>query len=307
MGVDDLDRLELPDLAKRLLATPLVARLVDLSLDEDLGRGDVTTELLVDPQRRGVFRVVARESGVLAGIPIIESILRKRAGASRFKVLLADGSAFVRGDAVLEVEGPFRALLPLERTILNLLGRLSGVATRTARFVEAAAGTDAQICDTRKTTPGLRLPEKYAVRCGGGSLHRIDLAEAMLVKDNHLAALDPDAFAERVAEASTAARRERSVRFVEVEVDSLEQFDRLLALPAGTIDVVLLDNMDEPTLREAVARRDARCPELLLEASGGIMLETVARIAATGVDRISCGSLTKDAFWIDFGLDEVVP
>lgn len=305
MGVDDLDRLELPDLAKRLLATPLVARLVDLSLDEDLGRGDVTTELLVDPQRRGTFRIVARESGVLAGIPIVESIMRKRAGASRFKVLLADGSTFVRGDAVLEVEGPFRSLLPLERTILNLLGRLSGVATRTARFVEAVAGTKAQICDTRKTTPGLRLPEKYAVRCGGGSLHRIDLSEAMLVKDNHLAALDPAAFVERVADASLAARRERSVRFVEVEVDSLEQFDRLLTLPPGTIDVALLDNMDEATLREAVARRNARSPELLLEASGGIVLESVARIAATGVDRISCGSLTKDAFWIDFGLDEV--
>ena len=250
---------------------------------------------------------MARESGVLAGIPILESILRKRAGASRFKVLRADGSAFVRGDAVLEVEGPFRALLPLERTMLNLLGRLSGVATRTARFVEAVAGTKAQICDTRKTTPGLRLPEKYAVRCGGGSLHRIDLAEAMLVKDNHLAALDPAAFAERVADAALAARRERSVRFVEVEVDSLEQFDRLLALPEGSIDMVLLDNMDEATLREAVARRDAQRPALLLEASGGIVLESVGKIAATGVDRVSCGSLTKDAFWIDFGLDEVAP
>jgi nicotinate-nucleotide pyrophosphorylase (carboxylating) len=307
MGVDDLDRLDLPDLAKRLLATPLVARLVDLALDEDLGRGDVTTELLVDPQRRGTFRIVAREAGVLAGIPIIESIMRKRAGASRFKVLRPDGTSFVRGDAVLEVEGPIRALLPLERTILNLLGRLSGVATRTARFVEAVAGTEAQVCDTRKTTPGLRLPEKYAVRCGGGSLHRIDLAEAMLVKDNHLAALDPDSFAERVAEAALAARRERSVRFVEVEVDSLEQFDRLLALPAGAIDMVLLDNMDEATLREAVARRAARNPELLLEASGGVRLESVAKIAATGVDRVSCGSLTKDAFAIDFGLDEAAP
>lgn len=305
MAVDDLDRLELPDLAKRLLATPLVARLIDLAIDEDLGRGDVTTETLVDSALRGTMRVVAREPGVLAGMPLLESILRKRAGASRFKVLYADGGRFVAGDAVMEVEGPLRFLLPLERTMLNLLGRLSGVATRTARFVAAVEGTRAVVCDTRKTTPGLRYPEKYAVRCGGGSLHRLDLAEAMLVKDNHLAAIGSTGFAAKVVEAAAAARRERVVRFIEVEVDTLEQLDEVLTLPPGSIDVVLLDNMDAAQTREAVARRDARGDGPLLEASGGITLKSVAAVAATGVDRVACGSLTKDASSIDFGLDEV--
>jgi len=303
MAVDELDRLELPALAKRLLATPLVARLLDLAVDEDLGRGDITTELFVAPDRRGAGAIVARGPGVLSGLPMLEIVLRKRAGATRFKALKNDGERFEAGEAVLELEGPLRAILPLERTLLNLLGRLSGVATRTARFVAAVEGTDAVVCDTRKTTPGLRMPEKYAVRCGGGSLHRLDLAEALLVKDNHVAATSPDRFASRVAEVAAAARRDRSVRFVEVEVDTLEQLDRMLELPEGTIDLVLLDNMDAEELREAVRRRNDVRPSVRLEASGGVTLKSVAATAATGVERVACGSLTRDAVWIDFGLD----
>ncbi len=303
MAVDELDRIELPDLAKRLLGTPLVARLLDLAIDEDLGRGDITTELFVDPSRRAAGAIVARGPGVLAGVPLLEIVLRKRAGATRFKALKADGDRFEAGDPVLELEGPLRGILPLERTMLNLLGRLSGVATRTARFVAAVEGSGAVVCDTRKTTPGLRMPEKYAVRCGGGTLHRLDLAEAMLVKDNHVASATPDRFAAKVAEVAAAARRDRSVRFVEVEVDTLEQLDRILDLPEGTVDLVLLDNMDDATLREAVARRDQVRPGVRLEASGGVTLKSVAATAATGVERVACGSLTRDAVWIDFGLD----
>jgi nicotinate-nucleotide pyrophosphorylase (carboxylating) len=303
MGLDTLDRLPLPVLAKRLLGHPLTSRLIDLAIDEDLGRGDVTTELLVDPTRTAAGAVVAREGGVLAGLPLLETILRKRGGTASFRALRSDGDRFEAGDAVLEVAGPLRALLPLERTMLNLLGALSGVATRTATFVAAVKGTRALVCDTRKTTPGLRMAEKYAVRCGGGSVHRLDLSEAMLVKDNHLIALDPTSFATRVAEAALRARRERGVRFVEVEVDTLEQLDPLLVLPAGSIDAVLLDNMTPALLRAAVERRDAAMLELSLEASGGVTLESIRSIAESGVDRISCGSLTRDRVWIDFGLD----
>jgi len=303
MGVTDLDRLDLPELAKRLLGSPLVARMLDLAIDEDLGRGDVTTELLVDARAVGKGGIAAREPGVLAGLPLLEVILRKRGGATRFRATAVDGERFVAGRTVLELEGPLRAILPLERTMLNILGRLSGVATHAARFVEATAGTKAVVCDTRKTTPGLRHAEKYAVRCGGGSLHRLDLSDAMLVKDNHLAALDPAGFAARIEQAAAKARRERAVRFVEVEVDSLAQLDRILELPPGAVDLVLLDNMNLDLLREAVRRRDAARPGLPLEASGGVTLESVAEVAATGVERVACGALTKDATSIDFGLD----
>lgn len=305
MGLDDLDRLPLPVLAKRLLGSPLTVRLLDLAIEEDLGRGDVTTELLVEPQRAARGVVAARHAGVLAGMPLCESILRKRGGTAAFRVLRADGDRFEAGEAVLEVEGPLRSILPLERTLLDLLGRLSGVATRTARFVAAAGDRPVKICDTRKTTPGLRLAEKYAVRCGGGSVHRLDLADAMLVKDNHLAGLDPAAFAARIADAAVRARRERGVRFVEVEVDSLAQLRAILDLPAGSIDAVLLDNMAPPQLREAVRLRNESLLTLPLEASGGVALESIGEIADSGVERISCGSLTRDAAWIDFGLDLV--
>lgn len=304
MGLDDLDRLPLPVLAKRLLGSPLTARLLDLAIDEDLGRGDVTTELLVDPRRTARGIVAARGGGVLAGMPLCETLLRKRGGATAFKALRSDGDRFGAGEALLELEGPLRSILPIERTLLDLLGRLSGVATRTAEFV-AAAGGAARICDTRKTTPGLRLAEKYAVRCGGGSVHRLDLSEAMLVKDNHVAGLSPIEFAGRVAEGAVRARRERGVRFVEVEVDSLAQLRALLDLPAGSIDAVLLDNMSTADLREAVRLRNESLLSLPLEASGGVTLESIGEIAATGVERISCGSLTRDAAWIDFGLDLV--
>ncbi|MEC8560489.1 MAG: nicotinate-nucleotide diphosphorylase (carboxylating), partial [Planctomycetota bacterium] len=181
--------------------------------------------------------------------------------------------------------------------------RLSGVATRTAEHVQAVSGTGVLVCDTRKTTPGLRNLEKYAVRCGGGHLHRIGLFDAMLVKDNHVGDLDPDRMAARVAEAAGAVRDASEVRFVEVEVDDLEQLDALLALPEGVVDIILLDNMPPEFLAQAVRRRDRKAPHVRLEASGGIGLDRLPAIAASGVDRVSVGGLTHSAVQLDFGLD----
>ena len=202
----------------------------------------------------------------------------------------------------MEIRGPLSAILPVERTLLNLLGRASGVATATSRFVDAVAGTGAQIVDTRKTTPGLRTIEKYAVRCVGGRLHRIGLHDAVLIKDNHLAGLG-DHFAEAVESAAMACREQMRPRFIEIEVDDLEQFEAVLDLPSGTVDIVLLDNMDLAGIRQAVARRDQRRRALLLEASGGVTMDSVRGIAETGVDRIAVGAITHSAVQIDFGLD----
>jgi nicotinate-nucleotide pyrophosphorylase (carboxylating) len=191
--------------------------------------------------------------------------------------------------------------------MLNFVGRLSGISTRTAEFVAAVAGTRAAVLDTRKTTPGLRALEKHAVRCGGGANHRIGLFDAMLVKDNHVAGLAPAAMAARVADAARRARARHALSFVEAECDDLEQFRAIVALPAGTVDIALLDNMGLDALRACVALRDASAPALKLEASGGVRLETVRAIAETGIDRISVGALTHSAPCLDVGLDIETP
>jgi nicotinate-nucleotide pyrophosphorylase (carboxylating) len=202
----------------------------------------------------------------------------------------------------MELRGPLAAILPVERTLLNLLGRASGVATMTARFVDAVAGTGTVIVDTRKTTPGLRMIEKYAVRSGGGGLHRIGLYDAVLVKDNHIAGLG-EGYVEAIEAAAMACREQMRPRFIEVEVDRLEQLDAILALPSGIIDIILLDNMDLAAMREAVEAKNQRRRGLLLEASGGITLDSVRAVAETGVDRIAGGAITHSAVQIDFGLD----
>jgi nicotinate-nucleotide pyrophosphorylase (carboxylating) len=187
--------------------------------------------------------------------------------------------------------------------MLNFATLLSGNATIAARFVDETRGTRATICDTRKTLPGLRTLQKYATRCGGATLHRIGLFDAVLLKDNHLESFGGDDLAERVRAAASRARAQRTVAFVECEVDSLDQLDRLLTLESGVLDMILLDNMDPAMLAEAVRRRDARAPHILLEASGGVRLDTVRRIALSGVDRISVGAITHSAPALDLGLD----
>jgi nicotinate-nucleotide pyrophosphorylase (carboxylating) len=275
--------------------------LLDLALEEDLGTdGDVTTRLLIPPDQCGAAILVARKAGVIAGLPAARGVFQRV--DSGLEISAADDGASVQpGDRLMIVRGRMASILAGERTALNFVQRLSGVATLTRRYVEQVAGLSVKLLDTRKTTPGWRLLEKYAVRCGGGHNHRVGLYDAILIKDNHLAALGPGP--EAVSEAVLRARSQSGRGLiVEVEVDNLDQLDRaLLARP----EIVLLDNMSLEDLREAVRRRKSVAPEVLLEASGGVNLKTVRDIAETGVDRISVGALTHSAVALDIGLDDL--
>ena len=269
-------------------------RLVDLALAEDLGAfGDRTSRALIPPEQLGRAAFVARTGGVVAGLPAAAMVCAKL----NFTAMLDDGTTVERSTVIATVAGSLREILAAERTALNFLQRLSGIATLTRRYVEAAAGFPAKILDTRKTTPGWRLLEKYAVRMGGGINHRLGLHDGILIKDNHLAGLGGD-----VQLAVTMARSAPGNDHlpVEVEVDTLEQLEEALAAKA---DIVLLDNMPPEMMRIAVQRRDAIALETKLEASGGVSLATVRAIAATGVDRISIGALTHSAPALDIGLD----
>jgi nicotinate-nucleotide pyrophosphorylase (carboxylating) len=286
--------------------------LVRLAIREDLARGyDWTTVVLVPEAAQAQADVVPRRAGVIAGLPAGPVIVREFDRELSFQPLAADGAVAVPGQPVARVAGPARSLLTAERTLLNILGRLSGVATLTRRYVDAVADSQARIYDTRKTLVPWRILEKYAVRQGGGHNHRLGLFDAVLIKDNHLALGREATGAARFTPAE-AVRRVREFRaglpagdprremIVEVEVDSLAQLDEVLPVAP---DLVLLDNLPPAALREAVARRDAAAPGVELEASGGVSLETVAAIAASGVDRISVGALTHSAPWFDLGLD----
>lgn len=275
---------------------------VTRALAEDLGdAGDVTSAASIPAELHGRATVASRVDGVLAGMRVAE-IVARRAGL-RFVAHCDDGARLAAGTRVATIEGPYAQLLAHERTMLNFLTLLSGNATMAARFVDAVRGTRAQVCDTRKTLPGLRTMQKYATRCGGAALHRIGLFDAVLLKDNHLSAFASGTLGERVRAASRAARARARIAFVECEVDSLAQLDELLALEAGVLDMVLLDNMAPSMMSEAVRRRDARAPGVLLEASGGVRIETVRAIAESGVDRISVGAITHSAPALDLGLD----
>jgi nicotinate-nucleotide pyrophosphorylase (carboxylating) len=304
MPLPDLNALALPELFAALTAGNALPRLLELARDEDLaGRGDVTSMSIIDVDRRGAADVVAREAGVVAGLAAVDAVLEVFDATAAFEATEEDGATCAAGARLGRLEGDLRAVLAVERTLLNLLGRLGGIATLTRRYVDAVADARAVICDTRKTTPGLRGLEKYAVRCGGGTLHRVGLHDAALYKDNHLAHLPDDALAASIRDAAARARAGGGLRFVEVEVDTLGQLRALLELDPACVDIVLLDNMETDRLAEAVALRDAHRPALQLEASGGVTLETVAAIAATGVDRISVGALTHSAMALDIGLD----
>lgn len=288
-----------------LSATGLVERLVSLAREEDLGSaGDVTSLAAIPAPRGGTARVIVREPGVLCGLAAWDALRKCFAPGCELLGHASDGQRVAGGTVVATLRGPLRELLSLERTFLNLLGRLSGVATQTARYVAALPrGTRAAVYDTRKTTPGLRVLEKYAVRCGGGKCHRLGLHDAVLLKDNHLAGVGIEQLPTFVGEAAARARSRGAIAFVEVEADTLEQFRALTTLPRGVIDMVLLDNMNAPQLREAATLRDATCPWLELEASGGVTLDSLPAIAATGVDRISIGALTHQAAWLDVAME----
>jgi nicotinate-nucleotide pyrophosphorylase (carboxylating) len=279
-----------------------VRPLVKLALAEDLGeRGDVTTSALIPDSQKGMVQIVARQPGILAGLCLAELVFSEIDPDVAFTRCADDGARLVRGTVVAEVSGRVRSLLIGERTCLNFLTHLCGVATLTRRFVEAVAGTAARIYDTRKTLPGWRALEKYAVRAGGGMNHRHGLFDMVLIKDNHLAGWLAADSSRTIAGAVRVAREQTPVGLpVEVEVDTLAQLADALA---GKPDIVLLDNMSPDDLRRAVTLRDARSPEVELEASGGVTLETVATIAATGVDRISVGALTHSPPALDLAFD----
>lgn len=277
------------------LALPrlLVERAVAAALDEDLSTaGDITTDAIIPADATATASIVARQAGVVAGLDLAEAAFKALDPDIRFTRIVADGGGVAAGGKIATVSGKTRAILSAERTALNFLGRLSGIATLTASYVKAVEGTGARIACTRKTTPGLRALEKYAVRAGGGVNHRFGLYDAVLVKDNHIAAAGGIAG----ALARLKSRAGHSVR-IEVEVDTLDQLAEALKFP---IDAVLLDNMDAATLREAVKLVAGR---VVTEASGGVTLENVREIASTGVDVISAGALTHSPRNLDSSLE----
>ncbi len=279
-----------------VLAEAEIRRVVAVALAEDIGSGDVTTQATVPEDAQVSAAMVARENLVLAGVALAEAAFRALSVKVKIEKLAKDGARLPAGASILHVSGPARAILTAERVALNFVQRLSGVATLTAQFVQAIAGTKAQILDTRKTTPGLRLLEKYAVTCGGGHNHRAGLHDRVLIKDNHLAALR-DEKPNAIAAAVKRAREKYPKLLVEVEADTLDQVDQ--AVEAGA-DIILLDNMNLVQLRLAVTRIGGRSKS---EASGGVNLSTVHSIAQTGVDYISVGALTHSARAVDIALD----
>ena len=282
----------------RHLPDLLVEPVVRMALAEDLGRGgDITAQACIPEGARMRAVFAARKPGVLAGIGCVRLSLLAMDPAATIRSRLRDGDAFEAGAVLVEAEADARAFLAAERTALNLLGRLCGIATLTRAYVETVAGTDARIADTRKTTPGLRALEKHAVACGGGVNHRFGLDDAILIKDNHVAVCG--GVGEAIRRARAAAGH---LVKVEIEVDGLDQLDEALA---ERPDVVMLDNFTPDMLREAVARVRDRPGRPVLEASGGVNLQTVRGIAEAGVDVISVGALTHSAASLDIGLDAV--
>jgi nicotinate-nucleotide pyrophosphorylase (carboxylating) len=271
--------------------------LVRRALAEDVGRGDVTTQATIAPGTRGSARFVARQAGVVAGLPIAALTFTLLDPAVEFETLAPDGSSVAAGETLARVTGDAAALLTGERTALNFLGRLSGIATQAAQCVAALAATRARVVDTRKTTPGLRLLEKYAVRMGGASNHRAGLDDGILIKDNHIAAAGSLTLAVQRARAHAS-----HLLKIEVECDSEEQAREAIAAGA---DAILLDNMTPDQLRRAVALIREQAPAITIEASGNIGTDPakLAAVAATGVDLISLGALTHSAPNFDVGLD----
>ena len=270
----------------------LVEKQVRRALQEDIGRGDITSELTIPPEAQASAKLVARRPGTIAGLIAAEAAFRLMDAGLKIEIFTPDGSKVKAGTVLASITGPARAILGAERVALNFLGHLSGVATATAALVEAVAGTRARITCTRKSLPGLRVLQKYAVRCGGGVNHRFGLDDAVLIKDNHIAASGGIA----IALARVRGRLGHMAK-VEIEVDTLAQLEEALA---GGADTILLDNMGLEDLRRAVALTKGRA---VLEASGNVTLQTVRGIAETGVDYISSGAITHSAANLDVGLD----
>ena len=277
-----------------------VSTLVKLALVEDIGTGDITSEVTVPPGMTGRLRFIARHKTVVAGLALLEPLYREISRQVGCELLVADGDVVRAGQLLATASGPVRALLAGERVALNFLQQLSGIATLSARFVKAVAGTDVEIFDTRKTTPGLRLLQKYAVRVGGGHNHRMGLYDQILIKDNHLECLSRRDDVESLADFVKWLRGRVPGTIIEVEVEDLAKLDETLA---AKVDVVLLDNMSCEQLEEAVGKARLKRKVPILECSGGVTLTNVAEIARTGVDRISIGRLTHSAPAADISAD----
>jgi nicotinate-nucleotide pyrophosphorylase (carboxylating) len=273
-----------------------IQRVVRLSLAEDVGEGDITTLSTVAPDAMAKAVMIAREPLVVAGLPVAEAVFIELSPALQISRTAKDGDPVTTGQSLLRISGPAQAILTAERVALNFVQRLSGIATLTRQYVDAVKGTRAKILDTRKTTPGLRQLEKYAVRCGGGENHRAGLFDRVLIKDNHLASLR-DAPPNPIAAAVRRVREQYPEHKIEVEADTLEQVEQALAAGA---DIILLDNMNLVQLRVAIQQARGRAKT---EASGGVNLASVRQIAETGVDCISVGALTHSARASDIALD----
>lgn len=275
-------------------------RVVSAALAEDVGWGDITTRSLIDPSVRAHASIVVKEPGLLAGMPVLVETFNQVDPTVAIEIRHQDGEVLSAGQVVAQLHGPASGILTGERVALNFLQRLSGIATLTAAFVAEVRGFHARIVDTRKTTPGLRALEKYAVRVGGGSNHRFNLSDGVLIKENHLAALIAGGISEsRVVEEAIRLARLKAPHTAKVEVE-VERIDQVMQAVSAGADIILLDNMSLDQLREAVAMVAGRC---ILEASGGVNLNTVQAIASTGVDLISVGALTHSAKALDISLD----
>ncbi len=278
-----------------------VQTLLDIAVEEDFGSGDPTSEITVCEKEHAKGQLISREEIVVSGMTLIKEILKRYDKRLKLKVFVNDGERASVADKLGVIEGPLRSMLSAERVVLNFLQRLCGISTMTWKFVSAVRGTKAKIYDTRKTIPGWRELEKYAVRCGGGFNHRMSLGDAVMFKDNHIAELGRH-FEPKLAKMVEQARANKKVKFVVVEVDHVDdQLDRVLTIPG--IDVILLDNMGQWQLRHAVELRDKLGRKPLLEASGGITLNNALTVASCGIDRISVGAVTHSAIAVDIGLD----
>jgi len=287
-----------------------IREIIHLARREDLEDDDVTSRLLVPEEMIGVGTLLQKEVGVTCGLPVVEMICRVYDERMRvepipgFHLDILEGRfSDARSLPLLRIRGPMRSLLSVERVVLNFLQHLSGVATQTHRCVQRVKGTDAKIYDTRKTLPGFRVLDKYAVRCGGGYTHRFGLFDGLLVKDNHIAGIPLKQLAGHLAQSIAKSRAEAVDRLIEIEVESLEQLREILTLEGEF--VILLDNMDCPKMQTAIELRDraGRKGKVALEASGGVTLETLRPIALTGVDRIAVGAITHSAPALDINMD----
>jgi nicotinate-nucleotide pyrophosphorylase (carboxylating) len=281
-----------------------VRPIIKMAIEEDLGQGDMTSELLFKDDTIAKSNIISREEIVVCGMDVAREILKCLDERLKLKVLVKDGQPAYVGCKIATIEGPLRSMLSAERVMLNFLQRLSGIATTTRKFVRAVQGTKAKIYDTRKTMPGWRILEKYAVRCGGGFNHRLGLYDAVLIKDNHLAQLGRN-FYPKLKKIIEKARKVKGAKFIAVEVDHVDdQLNHVLKIPG--IDIVLLDNMGQWQLKHAVDMRNTmrgKNKKPLLEASGNISLNNVSAIAQCGIDRIAVGAITHSARAVDIALD----